>query len=80
MLFSPGLIPQIVMNPWDPSQAPMMTFALQSYQHQWLLQQQQQQAGLAVSIFPNKYREPNLNIPFQNINFSKCEDHIYTQK
>ena len=40
-----GLIPQIVMNPWDPSQAPMMTFALQSYQHQWLLQQQQQQVS-----------------------------------
>ena len=36
-----GLIPQIVMNPWDPSQAPMMTFAVQAYQHQWLLQQQQ---------------------------------------
>ena len=29
------------MNPWDPSQAPMMTFAVQAYQHQWLLQQQQ---------------------------------------
>ena len=42
-------IPQIVMNPWDPSQAPMMTFApianaVQAYQQQWLLQQQQ--AGL----------------------------------
>jgi hypothetical protein len=24
---SQGLIPQIVMNPWDPSQAPVMTFA-----------------------------------------------------
>ena len=39
------LIPQIVMNPWGP-EAPMMTFAVQAYQHQWLLQQQQQQAGL----------------------------------
>jgi hypothetical protein len=33
------------MNPWDPSQAPMMTFApianaVQAYQQQWLLQQQ----------------------------------------
>ena len=35
-----------VMNPWDPNQAPMMTFALQTYQHQWLLQQQQQQQQL----------------------------------
>ena len=32
-----GLIPQIVMNPWG-SEAPMMTFAVQAYQHQWLLQ------------------------------------------
>ena len=25
------------MNPWG-SEAPMMTFAVQAYQHQWLLQ------------------------------------------
>lgn len=46
-----GLIPQIVMNPWDPSQTPVMTFAplanaVQAYQQQWLLQQQA--AGLSA--------------------------------
>jgi hypothetical protein len=47
---SQGLIPQIVMNPWDPSQAPVMTFAplanaVQAYQQQWLSMQAQQQAA-----------------------------------
>lgn len=36
-----GFIPQIVMNPWDPNQAPVMTLAplanaMQAYQQQWL--------------------------------------------
>ena len=40
-----NLIPQIVMNPWDPNQAPVMTLAplanaMQAYQQQWLIQQQ----------------------------------------
>ena len=40
-----NLIPQIVMNPWDPNQAPVMTLAplanaMQAYQQQWLMQQQ----------------------------------------
>ena len=39
-----NLIPQIVMNPWDPNQAPVMTLAplanvMQAYQQQWLNQQ-----------------------------------------
>jgi hypothetical protein len=38
------------MNPWDPSQAPVMTFAplanaVQAYQQQWLSMQAQQQAA-----------------------------------
>ena len=41
-----GFIPQILMNPWDPQQAPMMTLApianaMQQYQQQWLTQYQQ---------------------------------------
>ena len=41
-----GFIPQILMNPWDPQQAPMMTLApianaMQQYQQQWLSQYQQ---------------------------------------
>ena len=56
-----GLIPQIVMNPWDPSQAPMMTFALQSYQHQWLLQQQQQQVS-----------KEHIRVIFINTKIFKC--------
>ncbi len=50
-----GLIPQIVMNPWDPSQAPVMTFAplanaVQAYQQQWLsMQAHQQAAGIQVN-------------------------------
>ena len=40
-----NLIPQIVMNPWDPNQTPVMTLAplanaMQAYQQQWLMQQQ----------------------------------------
>jgi hypothetical protein len=39
-------IPQILMNPWDPQQAPVMTLApianaMQQYQQQWLSQYQQ---------------------------------------
>jgi len=42
---SNNFIPQILMNPWDPQQAPMMTFApianaMQQYQQQWLSQYQ----------------------------------------
>jgi len=41
-----NFIPQILMNPWDPQQAPMMTLApianaMQQYQQQWLTQYQQ---------------------------------------
>ena len=44
-----GFIPQIVMNPWDPNQTPVMTLAplanaMQAYHQQMLLQQQQEQA------------------------------------
>ena len=52
-----GLIPQIVMNPWDPSQAPMMTFAVQAYQHQWLLQQQQNLNQVQNSVKLQIFRE-----------------------
>merc|ERR1719400_98483 len=43
---SSNFIPQILMNPWDPQQAPMMTLApianaMQQYQQQWLTQYQQ---------------------------------------
>ncbi|TRY73107.1 hypothetical protein TCAL_11821 [Tigriopus californicus] len=43
-----GFIPQIVMNPWDPNQAPVMTLAplanaMQAYHQQMLTMQQQQQ-------------------------------------
>lgn len=45
-----GFIPQIVMNPWDPNQAPVMTLAplanaMQAYHQQILMQQQQEQAA-----------------------------------
>ena len=41
-----NFIPQILMNPWDPQQSPMMTFApianaMQQYQQQWLSQYHQ---------------------------------------
>lgn len=41
-----GLIPQILMNPWDPQQTPMMSLApianaMANYQQQWLTQYQQ---------------------------------------
>ena len=41
-----GFIPQILMNPWDPQQGPVMTLApianaMQQYQQQWLSQYQQ---------------------------------------
>ena len=43
---SNNFIPQILMNPWDPQQPPMMTFApianaMQQYQQQWLSQYHQ---------------------------------------
>ena len=43
---SSNFIPQILMNPWDPQQAPMMSLApianaMQHYQQQWLTQYQQ---------------------------------------
>ena len=43
---SSNFIPQILMNPWDPQQPPMMTFApianaMQQYQQQWLSQYHQ---------------------------------------
>ena len=43
---SNNFIPQILMNPWDPQQPPMMTFApianaMQQYQQQWLTQYHQ---------------------------------------
>jgi len=43
---SSGFIPQILMNPWDPQQPPVMTLApianaMQQYQQQWLSQYQQ---------------------------------------
>ena len=45
-----GLIPQIVMNPWDPNQTPVMTLAplanaMQAYQQQWLSMQAAAQEG-----------------------------------
>ena len=51
-----NFIPQIVMNPWDPSQAPVMTLAplanvanaMQAAYHQQMLLQQQ--ASLASSL------------------------------
>ena len=41
-----AFIPQILMNPWDPQQPPVMTLApianaMQQYQQQWLSQYQQ---------------------------------------
>lgn len=47
-----GFIPQILMNPWDPQQPPMMTLApianaMQQYQQQWLTQYQQVQVDRA---------------------------------
>merc|ERR1719348_1218813 len=49
-----NFIPQILMNPWDPQQAPMMTLApianaMQQYQQQWLTQYQQATQGLQVA-------------------------------
>ena len=54
-----GFIPQIVMNPWDPNQAPVMTLAplanaMQAYHQQMLsnIQQQQQQGGQQQQVGP----------------------------
>ena len=48
-----GFIPQIVMNPWDPAQAPVMTLAplanaMQAYHQQIMTMQQQQQQPAAA--------------------------------
>ena len=82
LLFSSGkdgnLIPQIVMNPWDPNQTPVMTLAplanaMQAYQQQWLMQQQaggQTTEGNSNSgtntVQPNATRQPDGQQPTNN--------------
>jgi hypothetical protein len=60
-LLNVAFISQILMNPWDPQQAPVMTLApianaMQQYQQQWLSQYQQ------VSLF-----KPPVKFPYRTV-------------
>ena len=74
-----GAVPQIFMNPWDPSQAPVMTLAplanvanamQAAYHQQMLLQQQASYNVFEVALFqklaskPYILREENSSRPY----------------
>ena len=87
-----NLIPQIVMNPWDPNQAPVMTLAplanaMQAYQQQWLMQQQaggQNQEGNSNSATnagqQNTNRQPDGQHPITANTVAEKEEESYNRE
>ena len=87
-----NLIPQIVMNPWDPNQAPVMTLAplanaMQAYQQQWLMQQQaggQNQEGNSNSATnagqQNTNRQPDGQHPIAANAVAEKEEESYNRE
>ena len=87
-----NLIPQIVMNPWDPNQAPVMTLAplanaMQAYQQQWLMQQQaggQNQEGNSNSAAnagqQNSSRQPDGQHPITSNAVAEKEEENYNRE